>query len=232
MRPVFVVDPRKCIGCMACVAACAVENGLPFPVWHTEPLGWPQTVKGRTWVMWVEDEEGPSRTFLPYLCQHCEDPPCYHVCPTQATIRTEEGVVLIDKAKCIGCGYCIVACPYGARYPIKAGEFAKAEKAVGLDRAVSRLREKNLDVEPFETPEANRWAAVERAVDKCTLCYHRKENGGRWIPACVEVCPTKARAFGDLDDPNDPVAELVRKGKARHIRPDLGTGGLVYFVRG
>jgi Fe-S-cluster-containing dehydrogenase component len=92
-----------------------------------------------------------------------------------------------------------------------------------------KLRGAGLEDYIMKPPSENKWAVAERAVDKCTLCYHRKEAGA-WIPACVEVCPTKARMFGDLDDPHDPAAELVRTGKARHLRPDLGTGGLVYYV--
>ncbi|MGC9009432.1 MAG: 4Fe-4S dicluster domain-containing protein [Sulfolobales archaeon] len=230
MKPVFVVDPSKCIACMACVAACSIENGVPFPIARSDPIGWPHTLGLRTWVLWIEKEESlVSRIFMPFLCLHCQDTPCEKVCPTGATFKTSEGVVLIDKDKCIGCGYCIVACPYGARYKIKEGSYEKALKISRLDEAESRLKGAGMGINILRPPVANKWAAAERAVDKCTLCYHRKESGS-WIPACVEVCPTKARAFGDLDNPEDPVARLVTSGKAKQLRPDLGTNGLVYYV--
>lgn len=232
MRPIFVVDPRKCIGCMACVAACSIENGVPFTLAESDPVGWPLTQGLRTWVLWIErDWPEPSRKFMPYLCQHCQDAPCERVCPTGATFKTKEGVVLVDKDKCIGCKYCIIACPYGARYAVEGGAFRKALEKGHLGEARERLARVNVDAAIMRSPTKNPWAAAERAVDKCTLCYHRKpKDGERWVPACVEVCPTKARAFGDMDDPNDPVAKLVNEGRVRHLRPDLGTGGLVMYV--
>ncbi len=231
MKPVFVVNPSKCIACMACVAACTIENGVPFSVARSDPIGWPHTLGLRTWVLWIEREEGSvSRVFMPFLCLHCQDTPCEKVCPTRATFKTREGVVLIDIDRCIGCKYCIVACPYGARYVIKEGSYEKALTSTRLDEAERRLRESGLRTSILKPPVANRWAAAERVVDKCSLCYHRKDETGSWIPACVEVCPTKARAFGDLENPDDPVAKLVREGKAKQLRPDLGTDGLVYYV--
>ncbi len=215
---------------MACVAACSVENGVPFTLAESNPVGWPLTLRLRTWVSWIEREEPrPSRLFMPFLCLHCQDTPCERVCPTRATFKTKEGVVLIDKDKCIGCGYCIIACPYGSRYKVEKGYIENARRASHLDEASSKLRASGLEDYTMRSPVPNRWAAAERAVDKCTLCYHRKELGN-WIPACVEVCPTKCRMFGNLDDPNDPVARLVIEGKARQLRPDLRTEGLVYYV--
>jgi Fe-S-cluster-containing dehydrogenase component len=230
LKPVFVVDPTRCISCMACVAACSIENGVPFTLSDSNPVGWPLTLGLRTWVMWIEREEPvPSRLFMPFLCLHCQDTPCERVCPTRATFKTEEGVVLIDKSKCIGCGYCIIACPYGSRYKVRGGSMEKARREAYLEEASKKLREAGLEDYIMKPPVPNKYAAAEKAVDKCTLCYHRKESGS-WIPACVEVCPTKSRMFGDLDNPNDPVARLVREGKARQLRPDLRTEGLVYYV--
>ncbi|MCS7107154.1 MAG: 4Fe-4S dicluster domain-containing protein [Acidilobaceae archaeon] len=231
MRPVFVVDPKRCVACMACVAACSIEHGVLFTLAKSDPEAWPQTQRLRTWVSWIEREEPrPRRTFMPLLCFHCQDTPCERVCPTRATYKTPEGVVLINKDKCIGCAYCIIACPYGARYKVKAGDLEKAKKTFNMKEVEERYSKTELRIKLFKPPVPNEWATAERAVDKCTLCYHRKELG-EWIPSCVEVCPTKARMFGDLDDPNDPVAELVRSGKAKQLRPDLKTEGLVYYVR-
>ncbi|MEM4494025.1 MAG: 4Fe-4S dicluster domain-containing protein, partial [Pyrobaculum sp.] len=110
MRPVFVIDVNKCVGCRACVAACIIEHGQVFTAAKPSNRGKPQTVKLRTWVEWREENNGkPSRKFVSSLCYHCEDTPCQRVCPTGATYKTPEGVVLVDKDLCIGCGYCIIA---------------------------------------------------------------------------------------------------------------------------
>lgn len=101
-RFAMYIDVDKCYGCMACVVACATENNVPIGVFRT----------------WVERHVLPSGAvvFVPKLCNHCDNPPCVKPCPTGATYRNEDGVVLVDAGKCIGCGACIVACPYGARY--------------------------------------------------------------------------------------------------------------------
>ncbi len=101
----MVIDLRKCIGCQACTVACAMENATP--------TGYNRTVVS---VYEIDTEDGPRRAQLPRLCNHCTDAPCLRVCPTQATFRTEDGIVVIDQDKCIGCAYCAQACPYEARF--------------------------------------------------------------------------------------------------------------------
>ncbi|ABL87444.1 4Fe-4S ferredoxin, iron-sulfur binding domain protein [Pyrobaculum islandicum DSM 4184] len=231
MRPVFVIDINKCVGCMACVAACSVENGVLFIAAKDTSKYLPIHSKTRTVVVWKEEEkEKPARRFVPYLCNHCEKAPCLEVCPTQATYKTKEGIVLIDKDKCIGCRYCIMACPYGMRYTPPAME---TKELMHLDFMKDAEAGVNYGGVMFQPPVSNKWAVKIRTVDKCTFCYHRKTSDDKlWTPACVEVCPTKARSFGDLDNPNDPVADLVRRGIAKPIAPSKGTGGLVYYVGG
>ncbi len=202
----MVIDLGKCVGCSACVAACIVENmykqgikikknklteilskfiDLPNPreppvleaVERVVRRGespekvFEHLLWTRTKVIRLELGNFPNVEAIYYhkICQHCDDAPCVSVCPTQASYQTKEGVVLIDPNKCILCGACITACPYGAR-----------------------------SVNPF----AN-------VVDKCTFCYHRLKEGK--LPACVETCPTGARVFGDLDDPNSEVSKLARE---------------------
>jgi len=195
VKPAMIIDLKKCVGCGACTAACVMENqykeGKPLELgvigellskviklrkYEGSPLEEaikrvesgesPEEVLGklfmtRTNVIRLEWGKYPNvrAEFWHRICRHCEDAPCAHVCPTRATYVTKDGVVMVDKNKCILCGACIVACPYAAR---------------GVD-------------------------VYSRAVDKCTLCYHRIRKG--LLPACVETCPTGARSFGDLDDP-------------------------------
>ena len=125
--------------------------------------------------------------FVPRLCFQCDNSPCVSVCPVSANHKTADGVVLVDQDRCIGCGYCVVACPYGARYIVPSGSSA---------------------------PTGNAGVA-----DKCTFCYHRITKGRQ--PACVEICPTRARNFGDLNDPESAIAKRIREVKTTQVRADL-----------
>jgi tetrathionate reductase subunit B len=190
----------RCIGCGRCVDACKKENGVP-----DEPFFF------RTWVeryIITEDGEvavdspnggrdgfkgqGPERVlksfFVPKICNQCEKPPCVQVCPVGATYRTKDGVVLVDSDYCIGCRYCIQACPYGMRY----------------------LHPKT------------------RTADKCTFCYHRIVKG--LLPACVEVCPTQARIFGDMKAAASPIGRFKRMNKITVLKPNLNTEPKVFYA--
>lgn len=190
----MAVDIDKCIGCGQCVRACKVENDVPdtpfyFRTWIeryvvrkngeveiSSPNG------GQDPFPPVDQPESVTRSFfVPKLCNHCETSPCVQVCPVGATFKTEDGVILVDKDYCIGCRYCVQACPYGSRY----------------------------------------FNPVSMTVDKCTLCYHRITKGLR--PACVEVCPTNARIFGNLADEESPVSKFIREHKTSTLKPHLGT---------
>lgn len=176
-RYVMVIDLRKCIGCHACTQACKTEFNIPAGVW-------------RSWVMKIKKRRGLSEGhyFLPRLCNHCDNPPCVKVCPVQATYKDKDGYILQRYDKCIGCKYCIVACPYDAR---------------------------------FVHPRM-------KVIDKCTFCVHRVENGRE--PACVVACPVGARIFGDLNDVDSEVSQLVAIQPTQVLKPELHTKPMVYYI--
>ncbi len=192
---VFVVDLNSCVGCNACMAACAQENQTPY--WSN---------KWRTKVEQLEIGEFPEakRVFFPHLCMQCQNTPCYYACPTGATYKTEEGIVLVNHERCIGCEACVIACPYGARYPYESDDVDECEKLYGEEAR-------------HTTPH----------IDKCTWCYHRLKEGLE--PACVETCPTNCRMFGDLNV-DSYVSRLVLEGKAIPLSPQLGTEPKVFYV--
>ena len=194
----MVIDIEKCIGCRRCLNACKQENHVPEDeglnrTWLeryqlTDDGSLEATFISRTSLAATEEEdEGGRGFFVPKLCNQCGNPPCVSVCPVNATFTTPDGVILVDKDRCIGCKYCIVACPYGAR---------------------------------LLHPET-------KVVDKCTFCYHRITQG--MAPACVEACPTRARSFGDLKNPNDPVRERLLAEALQVIKPSLGTRPQVFY---
>lgn len=194
----MVIDLKKCIGCHACTIACKAKNSTrPGIFWN--------------WVFDEEVGEYPSvnRYFVPRLCMHCQDAPCIEVCPTGATYRGEDGLVLIDYDKCAGCRYCVVACPYGARYfnEQKAGYF-------GIHL-----------IPPEELGYQKRRLG---AVEKCDFCIDAVKHGQD--PACVRACPNKARCFGNLDDPDSEVSKLIRSKHGFQLHKELGTDPLVYYL--
>jgi len=185
----MLIDTNKCAsGCTACVSACAEENGI-------QSHGRPET--DQVWIRKVKlrDTQTGHISSLPMLCQHCESPPCVDVCPTGASFKRVDGIVLVDRHICIGCRYCMMACPYKAR------SFAH---------------------EVVEDPKdfAPRGKGT---VESCTFCVHRVDEGG--TPACVEACTEAehgAMLFGDLKDPNSEISKELEKQGGEQIRADLG----------
>ncbi len=188
------IQVDKCIGCGKCMEACKEENGVPKDPFHFRTWVERYIIKKDTTVVVqsidpriervseIFSEKDVMRSFfVPKLCNQCDHPPCVQVCPVGATFKTEDGVILVDANRCIGCRYCIQACPYGARY-----------------------------IHP-ETDTA----------DKCTFCYHRITKG--LLPACVEVCPTQARIFGDIRSNASPLTRFRRMNKLHVLKPSLNT---------
>lgn len=221
----MVIDLDKCFACQSCTAACRMENNTPI-------AGKNQSDMGRA-ILWNEvlpfvEGEYPNvkTTIMPRPCMHCEEPACIKVCPVKATYKNEEGIVLVDYDRCIGCRMCTVACPYAVRY------FNWYEPEWPED-----LKE-HLNPDPEVTPRP------KGVVEKCTFCVQRlrkareeAEAAGRafnatdYIPACVETCTGRARYFGDLDDPNSLVSKLAHSPRAYQVFEELGTHPKVYYLK-
>jgi Fe-S-cluster-containing dehydrogenase component len=166
------------------------------------------------WSTVLEKEVGifpkVTRVFLPVLCNHCRNPWCVDVCPTGATYQRDDGIVMMDYDQCIGCRACAEACPYRAR------TFVKDNRTLYHN-----------GVTVFQKPVAK---PIEKGVaSKCNFCFHRIDGGK--VPACVEVCPTECRVFGDLEDKESKVFELLGSGKAFQLMPQKGTDPAVYYIR-
>ncbi len=199
MRYGMAIDLRRCVGCNACTIACRMENGTP-----------PGILLCRVDKYETGKYPAARMRFLPLACMHCSEPPCHSVCPTGATYQREDGLVLVDSQKCMGCQYCVLACPYEARHPLR-----KIENYYGPGT-----------VTPWE--EKMRERLTEGTVLKCTFCVERLAEGRQ--PACVEVCPAGARIFGDLDDPESQVAKTIARHGGVGLMAELGTRPSVYYL--
>ena len=185
----MLIDTNKCeSNCSACVDACNKENGLTS---HHRPETDAQWIRKVT----VKDTRTKHSTFLPLMCQHCEHPPCVDVCPTGASFRRADGIVMVDRHTCIGCRYCMMACPYKAR---------------------SFIHE-SVQVKLTHTPRG------KGCVESCNFCVHRLDNG-QTTTACQDACVKdghQAIVFGDLRDPNSAVSMALANYPTVEIRADL-----------
>lgn len=206
----MVIDLRKCVGCSACTIACKAENRLPPGVVY-RPV--------------IEEEIGEypnvTRRFLPRPCMQCENPPCVPVCPVGATYQRIDGIVEINYEQCIGCRYCMTACPYNARV-FDSGDYYTTDTP---------------QLEPYETLPTYEYGKVyDRPnggspvgnVRKCHFCLHRLDSG--MLPECVTTCIGVATYFGDLNDPESLVSELVASPNVHRLKEELGTKPRVYYL--
>tara|TARA_B100001013_G_scaffold223079_1_gene136359 strand:- start:2059 stop:2808 length:750 start_codon:yes stop_codon:yes gene_type:complete len=192
----MLVDATRCVsGCDACVKACATEHGLEMTDRPEIDAQWIRKVD-------LIDENSGREISLPVMCQHCEDAPCVAVCPTGASFRREDGIVLVNKHTCIGCRYCMIACPYKARSFIHI----------------------NLVGQRTHSPRG------KGTVESCTFCVHRVDRDRE--PACVEACTAaghQALLFGDLSDNEGELAQRLSEVQTQQLRSDLGTNPGVHY---
>jgi molybdopterin-containing oxidoreductase family iron-sulfur binding subunit len=220
----MAIDLDRCTGCGACMIACAVENNVP----PARPEATPRT--GITWMRVYQISNGASfpdtrAAFIPILCQQCgKDTPCVAVCPQEA-VEVDPATGIVDQMpqRCLGCRYCMAACPYHARY----FNWWDPQWPAGMEKTL------NPDV-------ATRMRGV---VEKCNFCHgrlhaarsraaaegRRELHPGEYVPACMEACPAAAIVFGDLDDPASEVARLARDGQSFRILEKLGTEPKIYY---
>ena len=200
MRLGLVIDLDTCVGCHACAVACKQWNtsGTTGPLTDYDPYG---SAPSGVWfnrIRSFEVDQYPNNetVHFPMSCMHCETAECVTVCPTGASYkRPEDGIVLVDQDKCMGCKYCMMACPYGARYSVSEYESYFPE---------------GLPINDYEKHCIQVWEQKSGCgvSTKCDFCVDRRAEGKE--PACVQACSAKARVFGDLDDPASEISYLIK----------------------
>ncbi len=208
----FLIDLRRCTGCSSCAIACKTESDVRLGTFKNGVIQHEQGTYPNT-----------TRHFVPWLCNHCKNPPCLAGCPVEpiratlefpsgeiaeyyarATYQRPDGLVLNDSERCVGCGQCVSRCPYRAR-------FLDRHRPAGGDPASVGLTHPN-----------------PKASDKCTLCVHRLENGV--VPACVNTCPAEARLVGNLNDPQSELNQRIAEGQAAGLLESVGTEPVVFYI--
>jgi Fe-S-cluster-containing dehydrogenase component len=208
-RWAMVVDTQKCRpDCRDCIIACHLAHNVPDFGNPKDDVHWISAEK-MTHVFPAEAHPRLPESIknLPILvfCNHCENPPCVRVCPTQATFQRADGIVMMDYHRCIGCRFCMAACPYGSR-------------SMNFRDPRPFIRKTNPD---FPT-------RTKGVVEKCNFCEERLAQG--LSPACVAACSQKALAFGDLEDPKSDVRRLLDEKFSLRRKQELGTGPQIYYI--
>ena len=210
----MVIDTFTCVGCYACQISCKQAHFLP-----------PNIFWNRLCITETGKYQAIRKHTYPILCNHCKEAPCVNVCPTGASYKREDGIVVIDYDKCVGCKYCVIACPYQQRTPY---EFKQQYPGQSLTE--------------YETfgKELSSFQYEEGTAVKCIFCMDRVDDGIAkgltpgvdWeaTPVCVNACPTKSRHFGDLDNPQSKVSGLIREKKGQQLHPEFETDPSVYYL--
>jgi Fe-S-cluster-containing dehydrogenase component len=249
MRLGMVIDLGRCVGCGACAFACKAEN-------NTRNRADGQSFN---WADFITHSEGTfpnvTHSVMPVLCNHCSNAPCVEACPVEprkAIFKTPEGITMFDNELCIGCGLCQKACPYsnvdlgdeslnGEAYSVismnQHGDPAQPQWAdkTALLPAVTASPAETAQRAGVPMPAMNQWQAgsvppvrKSGSIEKCTFCQHRVSNG--LAPACVEVCPSQARIFGDQDDPSARISRILSTEKSFRLKEEKGTRPNVHYV--
>jgi Fe-S-cluster-containing dehydrogenase component len=211
----YVLNIGRCIGCRRCVYACMNENNQS----RNPEIQYIRVMKMKKGSIDLETSDhdypvneaaDPDYFYLPVQCQQCRNPPCVKVCPVKATWQGKDGITVVDYNWCIGCRYCEAACPFHARrFNWGKGKIAPA------------------DINPEMAYLSNRLRPVG-VMEKCTFCLQRTRRG--LYPACLEVCPTGARKFGNLRDPQSEVRRIIENERVFVLKQDLGTTPRFYYV--
>ena len=214
MRWGMAVDLSKCVRCYGCIAACRIEHFLPMGV------SWPKLVAMET------GGEHPIVSTYSVRCNQCKDAPCVDVCPTGATYRRDDGIVMVDQDKCVGCRYCIIACPYQNR------TFLSKDKDRGFFP-------KRIHTD-FEQAGKRLYPHTHGTTEKCNFCAERIDYGLAHgltpgvdrdaTPACVNTCPAKALMFGDIDDPESEISKFIKENEGFQLHPEYETDPSIYFI--
>ncbi len=214
----YALDLSRCIGCRKCVYACVEENNQsrdPQIHWiKVLEMEKEQGVDLTESTAYYNPEEVPEDEYfyMPTQCHQCRNAPCTDVCPVEATWQQEDGVTVIDYDWCIGCRYCMAACPYGARH------FNWGEPNVPKE-----------DVNPDMHYLGNRPRPIG-VVEKCHFCLQRSRDGE--YPACVEACPVGARKFGNLLDPESEIRYVLENKRVFVFKEALDTQPRFYYFYG
>ncbi len=210
----YALNLSKCIGCRKCVTACVKENNLS----RRPQIQYIRVLRLPKGSMDLEKSEHyyeadlvpePNYYYMPVQCQQCRKAPCVKVCPIKATWHEKDGLVVIDYNWCIGCKYCMSACPYfGRRFNRGVTQIPKDEINTNVHYLGNRPRPRNV-------------------VEKCTFCIQRSREGK--YPACVEACPVGARKFGNLLDPNSEIRQIIDKMRVFRLKEDLNNDGRFFY---
>ena len=244
----MVIDLQKCVGCSACAIACKAEN-------NTRSRSNQQSYN---WADFITKTEGifpnTRQMVMPVLCNHCDEPACIKNCPTEPTaiFKTPEGFVLINEELCVGCQACQNTCPYSTKTVDDSSLSGETYSVLSFNSKRGKPQPQWADTTEMirgctssgaETakragaaiPNLNHYASENSfsvrgpgTVEKCTFCHHRVSNGLQ--PACVEVCPSKARIFGDQSDPSSEIAKILAKQKTFRLQEDKGTKPNVHYI--